>query len=639
MKKKKGMSIAAVLGIMVCLVSTVTTCFILAIRSSILTSRSLKYIESYNDASSSIDNSISFMSDEINLMYKKGSISGDFFVSLCETSEGLFGVETTTTITSTQTDLDMKAGVTITIKKQYTKINQTKDYLMSVVKFAATMSEGSSIITNELAFDKTSEVKVKEDLLKVKYNSTNLLWNYWCEQAYATEDGIYNTLVGPTSKGSSLYSYFYQNEYKQLLDRVSDIDIVNIIDGKYTYDGKTDGNLSTTSFVERITNSARNNSDIQYYGASNGINTFYGTRTDDWAKYNNYDIVHNSNFNKGKDSLGRDIVVIDRNVRMDGSHSWIGSKGASLYITNNSVMFLGGSFTTDANVYVERGSSLIVCGDFTIQEYECDGAKYAPILDADYETNSTKSEEAKGKYYVGGGVIVQGNFDYSALNSDGVLLTDNSRYNYNTKTSSASKACVNGAYTVTGKVNLLFNNKDNNRDTKLPVGATIYCDGEASLSNIAFMSTSEKVRPFLLFCDASISIKYCCSLVDGKTVKYINENTWNSVENKKCGFAIITCTKLKDLVGCTDIVFMNMFYNNNSEMNKDQENTLLQASKDMQGGAAAYVKYGVYNGFVNENALASCSDHIEADSIHWYIPSKLRGSMIAGSISASESRK
>ena len=65
-KNKKGMSIAAVLGIMICLVSTVTTCFILAIRSSILTSRSLKYIESYNNASSEIDNAISFIESETN---------------------------------------------------------------------------------------------------------------------------------------------------------------------------------------------------------------------------------------------------------------------------------------------------------------------------------------------------------------------------------------------------------------------------------------------------------------------------------------------------------------------------------------------------------------------------------------------
>ena len=93
------MSIAAVLGIMVCLVATVKTCFILAIRSSILTSRSLKYIESYNDASSSIDNTINFLCDEINKMCDgSGNISGEIFVSLCETAEGLFGVETTTKV-------------------------------------------------------------------------------------------------------------------------------------------------------------------------------------------------------------------------------------------------------------------------------------------------------------------------------------------------------------------------------------------------------------------------------------------------------------------------------------------------------------------------------------------------------------
>ena len=185
----------------------------------------------------------------------------------------------------------------------------------------------------------------------------------------------------------------------------------------------------------------------------------------------------------------------------------------------------------------------------------------------------------------------------------------------------------------------MFNNKDNNTDTKLPAGATIYNDDETSISNIAFMSTTEKIRPFLLFCNGSINIKFCCSLVDGKTKVYTNDSVWEEVADKKCGFAIITCEKMKTLEGCNSIVFMNMFYNSDNEITNDKSDNLLQAAKDMQGGTEAYAKYGVYNGFVNANALAACSDHIEADSVHWYIPDKLRGSMIAASISASEAKR
>ena len=469
----------------------------------------------------------------------------------------------------------MKTGVTITVKKEYVKVNHKKDNLMSVVRFAATMSEGTAIITNELAFDRTSEVKVKEDLLKLKYNSTNLLWNYWAEQYendINPDKTVHNPFSEKTLKGSNLYSFFYQqNDYKN-----GDMDIIDIVDGKYSNSNKK---LTTTEFVDKIVNSARNNSDIQYYGASQGIHKFFDIRTDDWAKYNNYDIVHNSNFNRGKDSAGRDVVVIDRNVRMDSAQTWTDTSGSSLYITNNSTVFIGGSFKTDANIYIERGSTLVVCGDFTVNRYLYNGAEYAPVLDADYETKTTKEAEAGGNHYVGGGVIVSGKFYYDATygKKKNVLLNDGCRpilsdplKNNSLENVVDNTAYVKGGFTVVGDVKLMFYaDSKNESKTKLPIGVTIYSDGsELELINTGFMCT----RPTLLFVAGELYLKCVASLVDNNTsskrfgslVPYVNEDTFKNAEKNKCGFAIITCGKFgksNEYKG-SYINFINFFYNN-----------------------------------------------------------------------------
>ena len=635
MKKKNGMSIAAVLGIMICLVSTVTTCFILAIRSSILTSRSLKYIESYNNASSEIDNAISFIESETNTKFKNGVITGAFVTSMCDSVEGLFGVDAQTSITDTTGDLDMQAGFVIMIQAEYTKINTQKDYLVSVVNFSATMSGGKSVITSDLAIDKETVITTANQLLKTKYNSTNLLWDYWTDQYDESDEATTNAFIDHLDGSGGAFESLLERFNAQ----IASSDKINIVDGKFQL--STGSNLidwignslnvsafSTSSFISYCINTAENRSNN------------YGVNINDWNRTDGQpDVVHSTQFDNRIDTEGRPVIVINKSMRFDKSVEWTGTNGTSLYVTNNSVLFIRGSFKTDANIYIERGSTLLVKGNLTINDYTYNGAQYAPVLDGDLETSKTKANEAKGNNYIGGGIIVQGNLDYSALDGDGVLLTDNSRYNYETKLLSSSKAYINGGYTVSGKVKLLFNNKDNNADTKLPAGATIYNDDETSLSNIAFMSTTEKIRPFLLFCNGSINIKFCCSLVDGKTKMYTNDSVWEEVADKKCGFAIITCEKLKTLEGCNNIVFMNMFYNSDNEITNDKSDNLLQAAKDMQGGTEAYAKYGVYNGFVNANALAACSDHIEADSVHWYIPDKLRGSMIAASISASEAKR
>ena len=72
-------------------------------------------------------------------------------------------------------------------------------------------------------------------------------------------------------------------------------------------------------------------------------------------------------------------------------------------------------------------------------------------------------------------------------------------------------------------------------------------------------------------------------------------------------------------------------------MEEDKSHDLLKAVTQMQTTASNAI--GVKNWFVSETLIGKFSDNIEADSIHWYIPSKLRGSMVAASISASQAQK
>lgn len=620
-KNKKGMSIAAVLGIMICLVSAVTTCFVLAIRSSILTSRSLKYIESYNNASSEIDNAISFIESETNTKFKNGSISGSFVTSMCDSVEGLFGVETQTNVTNSEDSLDMKIGFVITIKSEYVRVNTQTDYLISIVNFASTTTGGKSVITSDLAFDKLTEVELK-DMIKTRYNSTNLLWNYWSEQR----------------AGLSYDRGKCKNELIATLG--TDFVLTNILaDINNWFASSDDYDITTQMTATRLIELIYNGIELQ----SSSFNLITWLKGEGFYTVNDFsDLLNTSGYLDflKVDSQGNKAIVIDKNINVNNSANYV-DKNIPIYITDNAVVVLRGGFTTNSNIYVERGASLIVRGNFQMTEYtNSSGAKVAPILDTDYVTSSIIAKEESGGPFVGGGLFVKGDLKYEAVDSGGVVLSD-SRYDYYSKTYKTCDAYVNGNYTASGKVGILYHKEaTNSTNGKISVGATIYCDDEASISNIGFASTTKAVRPFLLFCNGQLNVKYCSSLIDGKTVAYTNDSSWDAVADKKIGFAIITCEKVTALKGSPDLIFMNMFYNNTSEANNDKSDVnLLDATKDMQGGASAYAKYGIYNGFVNNNALANCSDNIEADSIHWYIPTKLRGSMVAASISASEAKK
>lgn len=620
MNKKRGMSIAAVLGIMVCLVSIVTTVFVLAIRSSVLTSKSLRYIETYNEASTSIDNSVDFMVNEANA--EGVTIDGRFVNEKCDAMEMLFGVICTPSVDPSEGEIDMIVGFMVEIKKEFYNMGSEISYLRSVVEFSATMTGGApQIITPELAINKQVAVfNDRESLYKDKYNSTNLLWNYWSSQLDTSNTESTNKLIELFNKypGGDLLSKYYE-----VLNKINNGDLsdADFIDDNLVYNGQKVGfSFNTETLVKYIRQSLEN-------AANNGFVSF---NSNCWRKNGDQPTVEKS---FATEVNGRSALVINKSIRYDGNVELRESQ--DLYLTNNSVLYLrGGEFRTHGNVYIERGSSLVIDKHFISYPYEENGKSIAPILDFDYVTSNSQNYEEQHGPIVGGGLIVTEQFVYECASGDGVVLNSNA-IGINDDGKRYYKPHINGSITAGKECKIQFDKETENSNSKLPVAATIYCDEVILLSNVAFSSDSNGVRPFLLFGNGQLDMYYCCSLVNGvhETVNFKGAATWDEYAKENVGFGIICVENVNEIKGNnTDIIKFNLFYSN-----KDQLGGGLDMSELTTKWIENLAVNGINNGLVDDKVFQNCTNDIVTDSIHWYIPDKLRGSFIQAAISSTQS--
>lgn len=533
-KNKKGVSSASIIVILSVVVTLISTLFVYTMRNSILVSGALGYTKSYNEASMAIDNARDTIKREINAM-DESIRTEDVLLGLNYDIEVLYDVD----IASEDIELNdsgIMNSMTIEISRRY-----DAGILYSVVNYS---SNGGQLLIDEMFSHETIALGTgKEESYADCFRASDMAFAYWDEQKNSDS----NYLIEKIQERDSNFDL----QWEQVVRKES----------------KKESN-SRKNLIETMLN--------ELYKGIEGAAEWSGNWINCYEKKNT--------------PVGGNIIISGKKYKLDGLEE---GSASSLTIKNDSIVCVSGNAIIGCDLYIEKGSTLIIKGDCDFKTASVDkkgNIKYENLKESmDIDT----CKPSNSKYY-GGGLITLGSVNYSV---DGDAAIDSSDR-------------IRGVIWSGKKVNFI-----NEANKPIPLGATIYAGqgGEVKIVNMAY----DAYRPCFIFCNSEVHVQNCGS----------------EIVNGQYGLAFFIVSKVEFLFAENQKFKANFYlYLNDDEFVSeigDFNNAWSNNISIVDGNSTGK------NLFVSREDLVLVIEGIN----DWYIPPILRGQLILMAVSTTKLNK
>jgi hypothetical protein len=544
---KKGISLISILGILFGLSLMVLVIYKNSFFTSITISNIINIDMKENSAKRSISNSQEYIKNNLK-EYLSSEINENVLYSIFNETTELFNVYIKPTI---QYNNNSYENVYLNISKKYN--HNSKDYVVSkpmIINFSN---------NNILVLD-TINSKLLDYLnanLGSDYRSGILIYSLWTELILNNSNNFSNFII-------------QDNNF-----------ITNF------------GNPNNNFTNSNLWNNNINNINGQRYILKEMLNIFSNSIENSFNNSGCITIQGDQLIN----SINSNLIIFRKNTRINNGLTWYNNNG-TIKVIDNSIVFIKGDLITNADLYVEKGSTLFITGNTIFKDNNKTSMYQMNTVDTSYEDSYSCNNN------LGGGLMCLGEFVYT--------LSNNPNMSYGNG--------IYGNITVGKSIKIDGNSGGSSSYSKIPLSATIYVAMEDSNnpvepnSQICVSLVNVKYnfkRPNFIFTQGKVEMNYCESEID-------NYDNW--------GLAFIFCKEFdfKRNYSIDGQFKINIFtWMKNNKFDKLEE-LIINWDEDLK-----YINYPT-NYFITQNDMLRFTIY---DINNWFIPEELKGSLISNYVS------